>query len=76
MLKLIIFWPRYSGSKATDEIVKLSCKLTLLDIRYFLVDLIWGGGGLEEPPPGKHPSGTFMSLNDLVTHQAHKNGQF
>ena len=34
------------------------------------------GGGLIQPPPGKHPSGTFMSSNDLVTHQAHKNGQF
>ena len=32
------------------------------------------GGGLEEPPPLK--LGTFMSSNDLVTHQAHKNGQF
>ena len=34
------------------------------------------GGGSRSPPPGKHPSGTFMSSNDLVTHQAHKNGQF
>ena len=41
--------------------------LTLLDISYFLVDF---------PPPGKHASGTFMSSNVLVTHQAHKNGQF
>ena len=30
------------------------------------------GGG----PPGKQSSGTFLSSNDLVTHQAHKNGQF
>ena len=48
--------------------------LTLLDIRYFLVDLTWGG--LTQPPPGKQPSGTFMSSNHLVTDQAHKNGQF
>ena len=34
------------------------------------------GGGWYSPPPGKHPSGTFMSSNDLVIHQAHKNGQF
>ena len=34
------------------------------------------GGGWNSPPPGKHNSGTFMSSNDLVTHQAHKNGQF
>ena len=34
------------------------------------------GGGLEEPPPEKQPSGTFMSSNHLVTDQAHKNGQF
>ena len=27
-------------------------QLTLLDIRYFLMDLTWGGG-LEEPPPWK-----------------------
>ena len=53
----------------------MSSILTLLDISYFLGDLT--GGGLEEPPPpGKHASGTFMSSNDLVTHQAHKNGQF
>ena len=50
------------------------CILTLLDIRYFLVDLTWGG--LYQPPPGKQPSGTFMSSNHLVTDQAHKNGQF
>ena len=48
--------------------------LTLLDIRYFLVNLTWGG--LKQPPPGKHTSGTFMSSNDLVTHQAPKNGQY
>ena len=28
------------------------------------------------PPPGKHPSGTFMSSNDLVSHQTNKNEQF
>ena len=33
-------------------------------------------GGLEEPPPRKQPSGSFMSSNHLVTHQAHKNGQY
>ena len=33
------------------------------------------GGGFEEPPPGKHPSGTFMSSNDLVSHQTN-NKQF
>ena len=49
--------------------------LTLLDIRYFLVDLTWVGGS-RSPAPGKHPSGTFMSSNDLVSHQTHKNGQF
>ena len=48
--------------------------LTLLDISYSLVDLTWGGA--RGAPPGKHASGTFMSSNDLVTHQAHKNGQF
>ena len=52
----------------------MSSILTLLDISYFLVDLTWGG--LEEPPPGKHASGTFMSSNYLVTHQAHKNVLF
>ena len=25
------------------------------------------GGGLKQPPPGKHTSGTFMSSNHLVT---------
>ena len=34
------------------------------------------GGGCISPPPGKQPSGTFMSSNHLVTDQAHKNGQF
>ena len=29
-----------------------------------------------EPPPRKNPSGTFMSSNHLVTHQAHRNGQY
>ena len=38
------------------------------------MDLTWGG--LKQPPPGKQPSGTFMSSNQLVTDQAHKNGQF
>ena len=41
--------------------------------------LFFGGldmGGARGAPPGKQPSGTFMSSNDLVTHQAHKNGQF
>ena len=33
-------------------------------------------GGAETAPPGKQPSGTFMSSNHLVTDQAHKNGQF
>ena len=33
-------------------------------------------GGCKSPPPGKHTSGTFMSSNDLVTHQTHKNGLF
>ena len=42
-------------------------------MRYFLVHLIWGGGA-ERAPPEKHTSGTFMSSNDLVTHQTHKNG--
>ena len=26
------------------------------------------------PPLGKHTQGTFMSSNDLVNHQTHKNG--
>ena len=26
--------------------------------------------------PGKHTQGTFMTSNHLVTHQAHKNGQY
>ena len=34
------------------------------------------GGGLKQPPPGKHTCGTSMSSNDLVTHQAPKNGQY
>ena len=34
------------------------------------------GGGAVSAPPGKQPSGTFMSSNHLVTDQAHKNGQF
>ena len=33
-------------------------------------------GGAETAPPGKQPSGTFVSSNYLVTDQAHKNGQF
>ena len=32
------------------------------------MDLTWGGG-----PPGKQSSGTFLSSNDLVSHQTHKN---
>ena len=36
--------------------------------------LFFGGLDMGEPPPGKHTSGTFMSSNDLVTHQTHKNG--
>ena len=57
-------------------VFSLHAFLTLLDIRYFLVDLTWGVEGAQEAPPGKHPSGTFMSSNHLVTDQAHKNGQF
>jgi len=50
-------------------------RLTLLDIRYFLVNLTWGEDW-GAPPPGKHTSGTFMISNHLVTHQPHKNGQY
>ena len=58
---------------ATNSIFAMNCNcLTLFDIRYFLVHLTWGGA--ERAPPGKHTSGTFMSSNDLVTHQTHKNG--
>ena len=33
-------------------------------------------GAERAPPSGKHTSGTFMSSNHLVTHQAHENGQY
>ena len=29
------------------------------------------GGAVSAPPPGKQPSGTYMSSNHLVTDQAH-----
>ena len=32
--------------------------------------------GAQGAPPGKHPSGTFMSSNHLVSNQTHKNGQY
>ena len=54
-------------SRVKEVIGARNVILTLLDIRYFLVD------GLDM---GRSLSGTFMSSNDLVTHQAHKNGQF
>ena len=58
---------------------------SLIEKYFFMVNPTWHkiffsgldmGGARGAPPPGKHPSGTFMSSNDLVTHQAHKNGQF
>ena len=33
-------------------------------------------GAQGAAPLGKHPSGTFLSSNDLVSHQTHKNGQY
>ena len=52
--------------------VVMNLILTLFDISFFLVHLTWGGA--RGAPPGKHTSGTFMSSNDLVPHQTHKNG--
>ena len=44
--------------------------------KIFFGGLDMGGGGWNSPPPGKHTSGTSMSSNHLVTHRAHKNGQY
>ena len=41
---------------------------SLYDIRCFFCQFDMGGLS------GKQTSGTFMSSNDLVTHQTHKNG--
>ena len=76
--KLLFAW----SYQIFDETQKLPFQLSISEVSFNPTwhKLFFGGldmgGGLEEPPPGKHPSGTSMTSNDLVTHQAHKNGQF
>ena len=60
---------------SNSNLKRLYLVLTLLDIRYFLVDSTWGGA-LRSQPTGKNPFGPFMSTKDLVTHLAHRNGQY
>ena len=67
-----LFWPLCHIILYFETFLGPTSKLqgTLLSLTLF--DM--GGGARGAQPPGKHTSGTFMSSNDLVTHQTHKNG--